>query len=278
MTRNRLHLLSGPAGAFLFLCGAPLPAQESAPTLHALLIIDNLDAQIGASVVKDKEKWQRLFKEVTGFSELNLSYKEKIVEGAEFSDTAIQEAIDSLEVGTNDVIAFCYGGHGLRFEGMKYSWPALKVNKKGNRMDEVSWDLVDIFKQLQSKNPRLLLVLADCCNNVIPERWEKYYPMHSRSAVPRRLLSGQYRKLFIDYRGSFIAAGSSPGEFSWGSSKGGYFTEYFINALHDTAEDLSQDPSWSTIFKEGTKLIEQVDSAGKKTVQQPMSAENPAFE
>lgn len=257
--------------AAIALCG--LTAQAG-PTIHALIVVDTLDNQIGTSVGKDRDKWRKLFLEVTGFSALDLTFQEYLIEGSTFSDSSLQSSLDALTVGTDDVIFFCYGGHGHRFANEELPWPALKMNTAESRMNEITWKLVDVFQQLAAKNPRLLIALADCCNNKLPDKYEKYYPLHSRAAVPRRLLSDQYRSLFIDATGSYIASGCSPGEFSWGTTLGGYFTEQFIDSLHKTTENLDVTATRETVLTKATVLITQT---GSDTTQQPIFAANPVF-
>ncbi len=228
-------LLAAMPFMLLFLFAMPVFAQSAA--LHVILVGDTVDPNIGNGDRLDLNLMKTLVNDAARNTGMRLNLK---VFDDSIVRSQIMSSIHSLNPGSNDTVIFFYTGHGYRMNSMRTKWPAMAL-KEGGRT--AGLDQKWVFDTLKAKNPRLLIVMADACNNVVAE-----------GAIDTKIslrsgkeLKESYVKLFMKDSGSVLASSSIPGQYSYSGSTGSQFTVSFINNLRSALT--SANPSWEGVMR-----------------------------
>lgn len=165
---------------------------------------------------------------------------------------------DQLKVGAKDVIWFHYSGHGIRSENTKDELPDLITSEDENPQ---VLSLRKVVTLLQEKGAQLLLVVADCCNEVVDgdQVGPQLEPLHA-SLAPLEPYScacteddaessspAVYDSLFRHSAGTVIFCGAQPGAKVTPRASSN-LTRILYHSLESACLD---DPSmtWETIAK-----------------------------
>jgi len=216
-----------------------------AAALRVMIVIDADDNSIGAAV--DARNIENLAEDIARTTGLTFHPEVIKIEG-ELAATSsrqpgrgnefVRQAIKRLSVERDDVVIFYYSGHGVGDKDAK--WPGLAVEgvfTPIHRLLEMGW-VKDI---LWEKQPRLLLVIVDACNN--------FGTIPTPPPIPhsgRKTLSSIYPQLFLQYQGYLLASSSKRGEYSIGGLGGGAFTNRFLREL-EIERASTQPPQWENI-------------------------------
>jgi hypothetical protein len=239
------------------------PASGLTATLHALLVGDTNDQSIGRSVETDLANFNKLLRSIE--ENTGLAVQKITVTGGELGrgkgrDTVLQKLQSLTVAGGQDLVIFFYSGHGGRMSTKQTKWPSLGVEGVATSPDRLL-DLDVVFDELQKKNPRLLIVIADACNSVIDAQ---------RSFEKNTEQVESYRKLFLGYQGTIIASSSKIGQYSWGNPEfGGLFTRQFLDGLNKHLA--SSNPTWENLMKDATQTISIPMPGAKQQVQIPQA-------
>lgn len=227
-------------------------------TLHALVLVDEY-SDISAACIADKFKIEEEVQIIAQKTRLKLNLQQ-----IDYSKADLETTIEELEVNENDVIFFYFTGHGYRYEDQIQcgALPYLYLTKDKEHLYEAGVCLESITEQLKAKAPRLLISLADCCNNILP--YEEPIAMNTA------LVGAIYKKLFLESEGHIIATSSLPGQYSFATNNGGYFTNSFLEVIRNLASldsDLSE-VSWDKVLSQTTaKTIISSESKQKPQYQ-----------
>lgn len=217
--------------------------QDSAEAakLYAFLVCDTHASNIEESVEADYDNMKRELTKVCRDTRLRPRFRK--FTGTRVSADII-EAILDLKVKDDDVVVFYYSGHGMRFASQEDSFPVLDFQYGDYVLSQ--WDITQV---IMSKQPRLVLSITDCCNNVI----EKWFSFGDRKERRKNM-----RKLFLDSTGTYIATAAQPGEYSYGLNgnwweldlrAGGFYTNAFLETLQQETGKENPDISWDLIFQ-----------------------------
>lgn len=203
-------------------------------TLHALLVINTEDEGIGC--IYDLQNWERELGLIGTHS--GLTVRKTVLKDNAWSVKDVSRALDALRPGADDTVLFYYSGHGFRWKDTAARWPVLALQNDG-------WmELNDIYQKLLAKKPRFLITMADCCNNEAPYAAP---PKEYRQRPRNEVIQANYRALFAQARGSIIASGSIPGQYSLGGEPdGGVFTSAFTTSLDQAVK--SAGANWPAIM------------------------------
>lgn len=238
----------------------------SAQSLHAIICCNTIDVKIGCAV--DEENILNelaIAATVTG-----LDYKPYVMHGEECTKGNLINTLNNLSCQANDIIFMYYSGHGGHSsQQMNEPFPqmCMKYNSEQYQNEFVSVKTVDEI--ISKKNPRLSLIVTDCCNNV------------SNSLRPRTIVSTfkgatiesntgkeALKKLFIDSKGKVKITSSKVTQYSAGSQNdGGLFTNAFIDVLLD-AENGEIKADWNVI----------VEKTKNKTLEWSQNKQEPYYE
>jgi hypothetical protein len=244
---------------FSLLISLAINSAAFSTTMHTILVINTEDKNIGCEY--DLKNWQGFLPEITKNTAMKINLQ--VIKDKNWSEKTVSTAINSLTTADDDGILFYYSGHGFRFqEGQSDPWPWLALQ------NDTYKSLQSVYNELSKKKHRLLLVIADCCNNYVPDTAPKV--SHAKTRSDPRLIAENYKKLFIKSNGEFIASGCIPGQFSFGGAPdGGAFTSTLIRTIRLSVN--GSGPEWKKIFDDSTKpLIE-----GKQKPQYKMAMKSP---
>ena len=234
-------------GVLLILMFAP--AVSWAKKVHLIIVADTVDPLIGADCKKDLKNLYARFGENIAESELDIFQ----LEGKRASRTDILKTISELRTASDDAIVFAYAGHGI-FDVTKKSdgsqkghalqlphgppGKTISINVPGTaiKIPANSGKLLyrsDLVAALRKKNPRLLVLWTDCCNQTVQIVTKRVGKGRDGFSVPQTT-SPLFKSLLFDASGIVDLATSKPGELAWGDvvdKKGGIATVAFCDFL-----------------------------------------------
>lgn len=232
-----------------------------AANLISITVADTLDEDIGDSVKIDLRNIRSEMQKVSKYTRLKL--KEIIIQGSDTTPANLKKTLDKVSINKDDVVVFYFSGHGYHLESKAKTtpWPTLFFSQDG---EGVEYEYV--LHSLQKKNPRLLITLVDCCNNIMRN---EEAPLLARALVERASISDtmkkNYIKLFLQTKGSIKIASSKVGEYSWGGSQGGLFTYYFLQKIKGA---VLKNADWRSILKASSDETVK-DSSESDSIQHP---------
>lgn len=227
---------------FLFFVFHAFPGISEGAQLISVIVADTLDPSIGDSTLQDFNKMRRQMHRIAAYT--NLTFKEVVLQGKKTLPTKLLKSLDSLKVGEEDVVFFFFSGHGFRTSEKEGDlWPNLYFSQVGQGVD-----FNVIAKKLERKGPRFLIVMTDVCNSWIPD--EEAPPLvrqGMQSLVQDEWIQANYRRLFLDTRGTIWVTSSWAGEPSWGTRLGGIFTSAFLRHLTRVIRECEL-PTWEMVL------------------------------
>lgn len=239
---------------FVGLCNAQTPK----PKMYVCVFADTQDANIGVGEEKNITNFT-VFMTKIGTQLDNYIQFQDVVEyaGYDCSRRSLEDWVKGFSCGPNDVVVFAYMGHGAHSLGdnsTQFPQMCLGSTKQADFVN-LEW----VKNQLEKKNPRMCVVLGDCCNSYIDGLSAKKLSVDKEvstvSCAPSDAHVMVLKKLFCDFQGSVIASGSKPGEFSWintnilDKTHAGFFTDAFMSAVDATTPTTSAaNALWEDIF------------------------------
>lgn len=224
-----------------------------AATLHAIIVGDTYDDSIGDDVAVDVDNMYYYIKKAA--SKSGLSSNVNTIYGSAATRDNFIKKLEQLEVETDDVVIVGFHMHGYRFRDKESIWPNLYFGQSDNGLE---FDYV--INKLREKNPRLFIALADVCNT---------YAKKGSISTKREIgwidwLFGttekrNFKKLFLNYKGSIIAAGAIPGQSSWGNDRvGGFMTASLLDSIKDViGKEYIEDVSWDAVTSQVKGRVEK---------------------
>lgn len=202
-----------------------------AQNIHFICIADTDDNKIGKSVKKDVNQMLDFVMSLASDIGMEDNLQPAIVMmGEECNKKNLLTTIEEFKCGKDDIVLFYYSGHGIRAYQDTSEFPQMCLGNSDQ--DYISLEYVK--EKIERKGPGLSIILADCCNSYDSSVTPKEAVMITARARASDKSSHDegMRKLFLETRGSIIAASSRKGEVSWGNSYyGGLFTNGFLNEI-----------------------------------------------
>lgn len=233
---------------FLWLCAllfyAPLAAAPLAKgVLHAIVVGDLDSKDIQHAIRYDLRNVSDEINRIGHYTGMKLDQKH--FTGKTARTAKIMQYIENLKVGNNDLIVFYFSGHGYRTPSKGSDpWPNLYFET-----EKVGIDLSDLVEQLREKNARLTVVMADCCNNVLSDKYAPPLVKKAMMAVDRRANVGNaYSKLFMEAQGFIVVASCKAEQTSLALATGSLYTLSFLSSLQDTVKGSSASVTWQDLL------------------------------
>jgi hypothetical protein len=160
----------------------------------------------------------------------------------------VSATVNSLPITHDDVALFYYLGHGFRTSGKSTVWPYMYLCN-----DHKGIDLSVVIEALIVKKPRMALIVADCCNNVMDD--ESSCPWETTLKVSRYGISPApgYRALFLQFDGIIVACASKAGEYAYCHERGHIYTSALWRALRE--EVIASNPNWGSLMERVTRKV-----------------------
>jgi hypothetical protein len=222
-------------------------------TLHLIIAANTLDKDIGVSCQRDIASLQEEFDAISG--QLGCEIKLYLLQDQALTKNNLLNMLNwQFSPAANDVAMFLYSGHGFRWNNQPLNewWPMLDLRQDLLLLpaDSTSISLEEIRQAIERKSPRLSIVLADCCNNLIGKNELGSFDFFG---APNRNQYAHWslERLFFRSSGSLMACSASPGEFAYCNPRnGGFFTQSLLEAIQSELLSPSQfNPNpWESIL------------------------------
>ncbi len=155
----------------------------------------------------------------------------------------VLDRLKNMPVGADDTVFFYYSGHGAVLENVDHA------------LTTTGGDILrsEVRSAIRAKNPRLAIIVTDCCANVVRRPPRPSAPAGQAPALPREQVP-PIRSLLLGHRGIVDILSSAVGESSWCTKEsGGFFTAALVQGLespfaHDFDLDLDGFVEWSEFF------------------------------
>lgn len=219
----------------------------SAGDFHAILVGDT-ETNIGDQVFLDICKWKRTVKHIAAHLgrplKMHVFAEEGLFEGEIFPK------VESLSFYEDDVVFFYYSGHGQQSSD---EWPLMTVTSSGEAKQ-----LSRVAEELIATGPKLVIAIADCCNQWLPDLPDGPLIAVAKGAPGERQHHEfqSLKALFEQQQGLVLATSASPGEPSWTEVIGAKFTNLLLWNLRQELRQL--DTSWALIFEKTSAALQGV--------------------
>jgi len=244
----------------LFITISLFTVAGQAAEFHVLLVGDTHDPSLGRSCQSDLITMKKEVQEIAKNTKLHLNLT--ILKGSSTTSKRVFEAINKWSINSKDVVFLYFSQHGYRTASMTTPWPNLFF---GPSNDGVNFDYLNQF--ILNQKPRFFLSLADVCNNVLPD--DKAPPVMIMKAKPdtdkksKKIISDNYKRLFVKARGSIIISGAIPATVSYSYTvQGSICTLSLLDSLRDALR-LKTECQWQSILsKMVINIKERSQAAG----------------
>jgi hypothetical protein len=227
-----------------WLAGIALAVEQPAvlsrpPRLHALFIIDTIDSNIAAGVMRDRDSLVNVFRDSfdTRPHRLNL----RLFEGNDANKETVLGYLKSLGRGDaaltpEDTLFVYYSGHGANLAREQGHY--LLAANEGVRPKEQWLARAELLDNCRMLKPQLLALLTDCCDNVL----DRHVPF-KRDRLPRATWP-VIESLFFQAKGESDINSCPYDSFAWTHNdklgNGAVFTYELARLLCTKREDFRQ--------------------------------------
>ena len=214
-----------------------------AQTMHSILFVNMEEQGREADRTSEMEQMTAFCKSIA--ETLNFHHDLRCHSGQEFTSITLEKEIASLNVQKGDIVLFYYAGHGCNWDDD--DWPHMAF------LDKQYWETTAFAKlKTVSKNAKLLLCIASCCN----------MDSEGRKRETQRYISldkAKAKELFLGFEGnkSIIASSSIRGQYTYSWSSGPMLGSIYTISLRKTISEAlagitNTKLTWKNIF-EATK-------------------------
>ena len=247
-----------------------------AQTLHAIIFANTecpgnprnpKDRGIGHSVSGDYYRMKIEMTTIASFIGYKLKDYYCIGSQQQFCREKLDNVIDGLSCGPQDIVFFYYSGHGSRSVNEKTPFPQMNliVDPYRNSLPEAvaNYPLYNVMTRIKAKSPRLTIVVGDMCNSIAEWVTAKSLPNDKTATKVEEVPVKFYKDLFLKVKGSIIAASSKPGQTSAAYEEGGAFTLGLMQAMQAMIAD-GTEPTWNMLLENSIQATEQM-TGGRQT-------------
>lgn len=211
----------------LLLFVLPSAVMARGTQLKIIIFGDTNDPKIGLSVATDIKSYKKIAADIKdAVKNDGVSTTLEVFSGDNCSYRKLDAYLDNLSC-KGDIVFFIYNGHGGRSHNDESKYPRMCLASHY----ESNWMKVsDLNNRLREKDPRLMIVVTDCCNSYYDRRSGNN---ESSYGISNNNIQGEgIRHLFLNYIGEVCMTASSPGEYGWGTSQGGILSLNFIDVIY----------------------------------------------
>ena len=217
----------------------------AAQTLHVINFCNTLDPNIGCEVDYPRTKQEAGL--IAAYLNYGIRYYDGV--GENCSNENLMSTLNSLRCKKDDIILFYYSGHGTRSPQDKSEFSQMCLKYHGYDQDKFV-AVHTVVEKLQAKGARFTLVLTDCCNNVVPGVSAKSLMSKNGGAIEYdEAVARNYRKLFLEKKGTVVVTSSKKGQTSGGGkTHGGLFSFAFFEIALYAACNGQIPATWDNVL------------------------------
>jgi len=219
--------------------------------IHAFLVIDFEAIGIEDSMRYNYARWERELKKIERYTDI-------VVKWHVHHDMKFLEDLKNLEPDPDDVILFYWSGHGFRSsqkDVQKNPWPSFLFEN----IPDAAIDFDELTKLMEAKGARLLIAIAETCNQQIPFFFSPpHLNLNIKGEKTTTLLERVQRnmhELYVRPSGVVKLASSQPGQMSYVNTESmSFFTCAFLEVYKNEVY-LSDSISWEEILTKATNFL-----------------------
>jgi len=217
--------------------------------LWVILLSDTNDDTIGEEDQFDNLSLNKELKGIAQCLGMEISIK-NITGNAAYKKRNLANAITSIHPAKNDIVFFCFNGHGFRWDNQKDRYPNIMMAGPNDDVDGHYVLTTDIYNALVALKARLTICFTDCCNGKIGEYAPRQQDNTLYSRANARVSKQRMRDLLLNTEGTILATAANPGEYAWSfGGSGSAFTQSFITQLRKELSTNNTDPvSWENLM------------------------------
>ena len=242
---------------------------KNIPTMYVRIIADVEDQLIGKSCLVDKVNLYQLYSTIA--QKLKIRLDTFAVMGVDYNRKNVENVLNNLQPGKNDIVMLHYTGHGFNREdptdpfpnlyllpmSERKAWEKLVETKKKeeaeNQLMANTLSIQEIYSIVIKKGARLNMVFSDCCNT-------EYKLRNLPSEVQKKtrgvftLYTDYCKSLFIDQSMNILTAAVKKGEQAKSNPKdGSYYTLNYVQTLYKylapSFNPGDETVTWNTILE-----------------------------
>lgn len=213
-----------------------------AVTFHAILVGDTRDESLRPVIKKDLRRMEKHVDEV--FESLDVDNLEQVTYTGSDTNATLLQDLEKLNIQHDDIVFFYFSGHGFYVtHAQDHCWPFLYLSR-----DDAGISEYHVMNALAKHNPRLLICLVDCCNNVLEDDELPQVLIKQKSSKrEKKVASCVINKLFLENRGVILISSAAPGYYAEGTDEeGSDFTAAYIKMMKKVAHQ-PENASWDFI-------------------------------
>lgn len=181
--------------------------------MHALVVAATEDERIGKGVVKNMQNMTKIIQDVANILDCEFDFEQ--YSHSQCTKADVMGWINNLDVEPDDVVFFFYSGHGGRALNDADIFPQMCMNNPSNQ--SLYLPVTHVEKLIEKKNPRLAIIITECCNS--ESAGIKIKPLFAMSDEEYSSV-GDYnaqalKDLFFNAKGMVKISSSKPTEYSW---------------------------------------------------------------
>lgn len=227
--------------------------------MWVILVADTYDKNIGED---DRYDNLALNKELNAIAQclgIEISIT-NITANRAYDKRNLANAITNLRPAKNDIVFFCFNGHGFRWDDQKDMYPNICMIGPNDNVQGHYVATTDIYNAIKAKGARLSVVITDCCNSYYGAYAPRQKDNTLFSRTNSRVSKKRMQELFLGTKGVILATAAKPGEYAWSFDTGSAFTQSFIAQLRrEASSDQIESPNWQRLIDNA------IESARKKT-------------
>lgn len=227
---------------FSFLC---FLGNAVAQNMHVILLINTNENGRSVDRTEDYNQMRRFWTETAKFLEIPVNFTH--LGPNDFNSGKTLSTCNNLLVGAQDLVIFYYSGHGANDKSSV--WPVLGLQDKNLRMSEV-------VKTLKDKNPKFLMVMADCCNSYM--RNGRVPSVQANPQDPKL-----YKDLFLNFSGKkqILISASEQGQYSLSHpKKGAFFGMSFRECFRRATDNSNPSADWENLLNASKQMTSDATS------------------
>ncbi len=223
-----------------------LQLAASAQTFHIITMFDTNDQSIGTGMKSERQKLINEFQTMAGYlEEFGYDCAMSDYHGNNCGKAQLMQAINNLNIESDDIVLFYYGGHGARaYNNSSDRFPQMCLGERY----ESNWVPSTLIKNMiAKKNPRLTIVLTGCCNKETTGVTIKSIVAQSQGYTNlAEVNKNAFKELFLGSTGVVQLTSSRAGEYSWCNPDGSLFCLALLDVLNDVGKSIIC-PDWFSV-------------------------------
>lgn len=228
-----------------------------AQKLHVVVFCDTNDEKIGENKESERKITMNEMQTIACCLEES-GYDSEFIEcyGNNCNKSNLMKVIHNLDIRSDDVVFFYYGGHGTHaFDNENDKFPQMCL---GEEYQDNYVPVTLVKNAIVRKSPRLAVILTGCCNKEQRGVTVKSVVAESGNYTKETELNKDaFKKLFLESTGSVVMTSSKVGQYSFSGKEGGIFCLKFWTAMDEVGKG-ELTPDWNTICEVVKQNVAQV--------------------